>query len=115
MTNQCQYGGCTNRALNGKACDFHEGKLPIKPDPVNNPSHYTSGGIECIDYLEAKLTPAEFLGFCKGNAIKYNSRANEKGATLQDYEKAQWYQNKLVETKRKHIIQEEEDARQKQV
>lgn len=58
-------------------------------DPVN-PQHYKTGGVETIDYLRAKLTPEEFLGFCKGNVIKYASRAAHKGG-LEDYEKASWY------------------------
>lgn len=60
-------------------------------DPVNNPSHYTAGGIETIDYLRAKLSREEFKGFCKGNAIKYLSRAALKGEEQQDYQKALWY------------------------
>jgi len=60
-------------------------------DMVNQPSHYTNGGIENIDYIKAKLTPEEFRGFCKGNALKYLGRANEKGEEQEDREKAEWY------------------------
>jgi len=70
-------------------------------DPVNNPSHYTTGGIECIDYLEAKLTPEQFIGFCRGNAIKYNSRAEHKGNAVQDLEKAVWYQNREIDFRKR--------------
>lgn len=63
---------------------------------INSPIHYTQGGIECIDYLKAKLTSEEFIGFLKGNVIKYLSRANIKGG-IEDYKKAQWYVNKLIE------------------
>lgn len=65
-------------------------------DPVNNPAHYTDGGIETIDYLQAKLTPEEFKGFCKGNAIKYMSRAGKKGDPVEDYQKAMWYLERLA-------------------
>lgn len=65
-------------------------------DMVNQPPHYTSGGIETIDYMRAKMTPEEYRGFLKGNAIKYLSRAEMKGGA-EDYKKAQWYINKLVE------------------
>lgn len=71
-------------------------------DPVNHPSHYTQGSIECIDALKAELTPEEFRGFLKGNAAKYIWRSNLKGSTLQDIEKAQWYINKLVEILKEH-------------
>jgi hypothetical protein len=38
----------------------------IKEDVVNHPSHYTDGGIECIEAIEAALTNEEFRGYCKG-------------------------------------------------
>ena len=62
-------------------------------DPVQSPSHYTSGGIECIDAIEAALTPAEARGFRKGNAMKYIWRAGKKGDDNyeQDLAKADWY------------------------
>jgi len=55
-------------------------------DLVNRPAHYTDGGIETIDFIEAKG-----LGFNLGNAVKYISRAGKKGNRLQDLQKAQWY------------------------
>ncbi len=64
---------------------------PPAPDPVNHPSHYTDGGIETIDYLEAKLGPDGFRAFCLGNALKYVSRAGKKGDLKQDLSKAIWY------------------------
>lgn len=63
---------------------------------VNNPSHYTHGGIETIDYMEAKSTPEEFSGHLRLTAIKYLSRAGLKESTLMDLKKAQWYVNELV-------------------
>ena len=69
-----------------------------KPEISNiNPAHYRKGGLEVIDILEAKLSPEEFKGVCKGFAIKYILRADMKGG-LEDYQKAQWYINKLVAT-----------------
>ena len=63
---------------------------------VNNPPHYTHGGIETIDYMEAKSTPEEFAGHLRLTAIKYLSRAGLKESTLMDLKKAQWYVNELV-------------------
>ena len=63
----------------------------VTDDPVHSPSHYTDGGIETIDYLEAKLSPVEFVGFCRGNALKYLSRAGKKGDAAEDFAKAAWY------------------------
>ncbi|MFN9911697.1 MAG: DUF3310 domain-containing protein, partial [Pirellulaceae bacterium] len=39
-------------------------------DLVNHPPHYKAGGIETIDFIEAKLTREEFIGYLKGNALK---------------------------------------------
>jgi hypothetical protein len=71
-------------------------KVKLKPDLVNNPPHYTAGGIETIDYIKAKLTPEEFIGYLKGNVIKYTSRAGKKDDVVQDLEKAQWYMNRQI-------------------
>jgi hypothetical protein len=71
--------------------------LKDKNEMVNSPDHYTVGGIEAIDYLQAKSTPAEFAGYLRLNCLKYLSRAGYKGNTLEDYKKAAWYLNKLIE------------------
>lgn len=67
-------------------------------DNVNHPSHYTSGGIETIDYMEAKSTPEEFRGHLRLTAIKYLSRAGLKLDTIEDLKKARWYLTKLIDT-----------------
>lgn len=64
-------------------------------DPIN-PDHYKQGDIECIDAIEAALTPEEFRGYCKGNAIKYLWRMDHKGDKIRDSEKASWYLAKLI-------------------
>jgi hypothetical protein len=68
------------------------------PDPVSQPDHYCQGGIECIDAIEAALTPEEFRGFCKGNVIKYVWRERHKAGSSTDesLKKAQWYLARLV-------------------
>lgn len=67
-------------------------------DMVNSPAHYTAGGIETIDFMEAKSSPEEFLGHLRLTAIKYLSRGPYKADALEDYKKARWYINKLIET-----------------
>lgn len=57
-----------------------------KSDPVNHPAHYKVGGIETIDFIEAKR-----LNYNMGNAVKYITRADHKGNRKQDLEKAIWY------------------------
>lgn len=65
-------------------------------DPVNNPSHYTQGKIECIDAIEAALGQEGFLAFLRGQVIKYTWRAKLKGQEVEDSGKAKWYQDKMV-------------------
>lgn len=67
-------------------------------DNVNHPAHYTSGGIETIDYMEAKSTPEEFRGHLRLTALKYLSRAGLKLDTIEDLKKARWYVTKLIDT-----------------
>jgi len=68
-----------------------EAALAMKADMVNQPPHYKIGGIETIDYIEAKLSPEEFAGFCRGNMLKYVSRAGYKTDAAEDMRKALWY------------------------
>lgn len=55
-------------------------------DNVNHPAHYTTGEIEVIDYIQDKLTPEQFEGYCIGNVLKYISRYRHKGG-LEDLKK----------------------------
>ena len=63
----------------------------VKPDMVNHPPHYTVGGVETIDFIEAKG-----LNYHLGQVIKYVSRAGKKGDALQDLQKARWYLNREI-------------------
>jgi hypothetical protein len=69
--------------------------LTTMNDPVNQPAHYTQGEIECIDAIQAALTPEEFAGYCKGNALKYIWREQHKGGA-ESLLKAQWYLDRLL-------------------
>lgn len=66
-------------------------------DPVNKPEHYTQGGIESIEAIEASMSPAEFQAYCKGNVLKYLWRYPHKGKAEEDLRKAQWYLNRLID------------------
>ena len=67
-------------------------------DPVNHPSHYTGGSIECIEAIQESMSFEGFCGFLKGNAQKYLWRYQNKNNPLEDLKKARWYINKLIET-----------------
>ena len=83
--NKCKYehsSNCTisDRKFKNKDYGFDE------IDMVNHPRHYSSHGIEPIDYIESHN-----LNFNLGNVIKYVSRAPFKGTELEDLKKAKWY------------------------
>lgn len=68
-------------------------------DPVNHPSHYTSGSIEVIDYIEDQGFGA---AYCLGNVIKYVSRAGKKdpgnkAKEIEDLKKVRWYLSRRIE------------------
>lgn len=77
-------------------------------DNVNHPSHYTQGGIECIDALKAATVGKTGIeAVCVANVIKYLWRYEEKNG-LEDVRKAQWYINRLIqeleEKKENHLF-----------
>lgn len=63
----------------------------LRADVVNHPPHYKVGGIETIDFIEAKG-----LDYNLGNVVKYVTRADHKGNKLQDLEKARWYLDRAI-------------------
>jgi hypothetical protein len=68
----------------------------IQEDVVNHPSHYTDGGIEWIEAIEAQLSLEEYRGYLKGNIAKYVWRESHKGGT-ESLKKARWYLDRLIE------------------
>lgn len=64
-------------------------------DMVNHPSHYNQNKLETIEIIQQALTPEEFVGFLKGNIIKYLDRHEFKNGE-QDLEKAQWYSRSKI-------------------
>ena len=65
----------------------------FETDPVDHPAHYKVGGIETIDFIEAKK-----LNYNIGNVVKYLTRADYKGNKLEDLRKAQWYLTREIST-----------------
>lgn len=67
-------------------------------DNVNHPAHYMKGKIECIDIIEEMVADKQGVeAVCVGNAVKYMYRAGLKGDKLEDYKKAAWYINRVIE------------------
>jgi hypothetical protein len=75
-------------------------KTIMKEDLVNNPKHYNQGDIECIDAIRAMLSSEEFIGYLRGNSLKYRWRFRYKNG-VQDLDKAEWYENRLKEELKK--------------
>ena len=68
-------------------------------DEVNSPQHYTSGdGIECIDYIRQVLGIEGFKYWCWGNIIKYQHRHEQKGDSMKDMQKCNFYMKKMIAT-----------------
>lgn len=65
------------------------------PDMINNPPHYTRGGIDVIAFIEAKR-----LNYNLGNVVKYVSRCELKGAPLADLKKAAWYLDREIQSRK---------------
>jgi hypothetical protein len=91
----------------GKGLSTHEAqalaekvKNDLVSDPVNNPSHYTDGNIEVIEFIEDKN-----LGFHIGNVVKYVTRAGKKdrGAYIEDLKKAAWYLHRFIEVEKARL------------
>jgi hypothetical protein len=60
-------------------------------------SHYIDMPIQPWDVMECVMSEQEFIGFLKGNIIKYSMRAGHKGDAKLDLEKAKHYKQKLTE------------------
>lgn len=68
----------------------------LNSDMVDHPSHYTQGGIECIDALKAAtVSKTGIEAVCTANAIKYLWRYEEKNG-IEDVKKARWYIDRLI-------------------
>lgn len=69
------------------------------PDMVNNPPHYTTGGVEVIDFIDAMG-----LDYHLGNVVKYVARSDKKGNVLEDLKKARWYLNRAIATREVALV-----------
>lgn len=87
-------------------------------DMVNHPGHYKGKldpmlaavrgvlvedvdgiNIECFEAMVSMMTIEELRGYLRGNSFKYRWRYQKK-AGVQDLEKAEWYEKKLLRLER---------------
>lgn len=59
--------------------------------------HYRKSAIQPWDAMAAWMSPEQFRGFLRGNAIKYLARCDAKGG-VEDLRKARHYLDRLIET-----------------
>lgn len=76
-------------------------------DQVNKPAHYQSEAIECIQAIEAAMSPEEYAGYLRGNVMKYVWRYEKKHNTdrqkaVEDLNKAGWYLHRLTQFRLKN-------------
>lgn len=75
---------------------FSEEAMSQSYDPVNRPEHYNTGGLECIDAIRGMLSHDEYIGYLRGNALKYMWRFRYKKKPIEDLRKARWYEERLI-------------------
>jgi hypothetical protein len=79
--------------------DFQQGRY--RPaDPIN-PAHYRQGGVECIDAIASALGADGYSAYLRGQVLKYLWRGPHKGSAHQDYQKAEWYLQRLIQVTEK--------------
>ena len=83
--------------LEGNTFDSRELFTEPNNDPVNHPSHYTAGGIECIDAIGAALTCQKdpMHAWLTGQCLKYLWRWPLKNG-IEDLKKARFYLDRLI-------------------
>ena len=74
----------------------------MEVDEINSPVHYNTGSMETIDLIREGMSDDEFLGYLKGNILKYICRYRHKNKEnpIKDLMKARWYIEKLISTMR---------------
>lgn len=70
----------------------------IKPTVAPRIDYYDAGGIGVIEYIKAKLTKEQYIGFLLGNILKYSSRLQHKGDAKNDSKKLAVYSKWLEES-----------------
>jgi hypothetical protein len=69
-----------------------------------NPNHYKTGDVEAIEAIKASMTLEAFLGYLKGNVLKYVWRFEKKNR-LEDLKKANWYLTRLTNEYQTNSVQ----------
>jgi hypothetical protein len=76
---------------------------PADGNNIHSPKHYNQGQIECIEGIEGMLSVEEYIGYLRGNSMKYRWRFRYKNG-FEDLSKAQWYEARLVKFMEDHDV-----------
>ena len=96
LCNSC--GGVDN--FHSMWCKINTKVEPVKPTKYQvGGDHYMSMGVQPWDAMKSWLPPEQFIGFLRGNALKYLARAGAKGHDSDDYKKALHYLEALRDFK----------------
>ncbi len=74
--------------------------MTLPAEQVNHPTHYQpidGGTVECIDAIQSALGQYQYIGFLRGQIMKYAWRLGKKDLSSQDAKKLAWYAGKLTE------------------
>jgi hypothetical protein len=72
--------------------------------------HYQTAELQPIETMQMYLSHEEFIGFLKGNVLKYTLRAGHKEDAAKDLEKAAQYASWLQQAQRGQKINPREGA-----
>ena len=64
---------------------------------ISKPKHYTQGNVECLDAIDSMLEESSRIDFYRTQIVKYMWRLRDKGDSLKDAKKAQFYLDRLIE------------------
>ena len=80
----------------------------MEADEINSPVHYNTGSMETINLIREGMSNDEFLGYLKGNVLKYicRYRHKHKENPVKDLMKARWYIEKLISIMREKQVVE---------
>lgn len=76
--------------------DVLERELPLPKESKFYDEHY-QGEVQPIEIMQANMTPEEFVGFLKGNIIKYACRMGKKDKPEKEAAKIARYAEWLAE------------------
>jgi len=103
QTNADQYREIRKRFKGERGTVYKPKDYNEQYNNVHSPAHYNQGQTECIDAIEAMLSQEEYIGYLRGNSMKYRWRFRYKNG-FEDLKKADWYENRLVKFMEDHDV-----------